>query len=203
MDKAGNESDPVQKSFVVDHTPPACHIEVYGTRGDGGSFRGQVTLKAVCTDDGSGVDESFINTGDGRVPSETVIPDGFTGSVVPLVAGIDNAGNDSGDLEGDMILMPDGTPVTTILVDNTPPVVTGYYEPSSKWLNIETIDLFVTGHDNEGPLYSGTIFLNGKQYDIRTESDRAELTADIPEGISSLKYYVTDLAGNRSEIIGK
>ena len=61
----------------------------------------------------------------------------------------------------------------------------------------------MTGHDNEGPLYSGTIFLNGKQYDIRTESDRAELTADIPEGISSLKYYVTDLAGNRSEIIGK
>ena len=80
---------------------------------------------------------------------------------------------------------------------------TGYYEPSSQWLNIETIDLYVTGHDNEGPLYSGTIFLNGKQYDIRTESDRAELTADIPEGISSLKYYVTDLAGNRSEIIGK
>ena len=38
---------------------------------------------------------------------------------------------------------------------------------------------------------------------IRTESDRVDLTADIPEGISSLKYYVTDLAGNRSEIIGK
>ena len=202
-DKAGNESDPVQKSFTVDHTPPACYIEVYGTRGDGGSFRRQVTLKAVCTDDGSGVDETFINTGDGRVPSEEVIPDEFTGSVTPLVAGIDNAGNDSGDLEGDMILMPDGTPVSMILVDNTPPVVTGYYAPTSKWLNIETIDLYVTGHDNEGPLYSGTIFLNGKQYDIRTESDRAELTADIPEGISSLKYYVTDLAGNRSEIIGK
>ena len=202
-DRAGNQSDRLRKNFIVDHTPPSCHIEVYGTRGDGGSFRGQVTLKAVCTDDGSGVDETFINTGDGRVPSETVIPDGFTGSVAPLVAGIDNAGNDSGDLEGDMILMPDGIPVSTILVDNTPPVVTGYYEPSSKWLNIETIDLFVTGHDNEGPLYSGTIFLNGKQYDIRTESDRADLTADIPEGISSLQYYVTDLAGNRSEIIGK
>ncbi len=202
-DKAGNESDPVRKSFIVDHTPPACHIEVYGTRGDGGSFRGQVTLKAVCTDDGSGVDETFINTGDGRVPSEEVIPDGFTGSVTPLVAGIDNAGNDSGDLEGDMILMPDGTPISTILVDNTPPVVTGYYEPSSKWLNIETIDLFLTGHDDEGPLYSGTILLNGKAYEILTESDRAELTADIPEGISSLQYFVTDLAGNRSEIIGK
>ena len=38
---------------------------------------------------------------------------------------------------------------------------------------------------------------------IRTETDRVDLTADIPEGISSLKYYVTDLAGNRSEIIGK
>ena len=202
-DKAGNQSDPVQKSFIVDHTPPTCHIEVYGTRGDGGSFRGQVTLKAVCTDDGSGVDETFINTGDGRVTSEAVIPDGFTGSVTPLVAGIDKAGNDSGDLEGDMILMPDGTPISSILVDNTPPVVTGYYDPLSKWLNIEKIDLFVTGHDNEGPLYSGTIFLNGKQHDIRTESDRVELTADIPEGISSLKYYVTDLAGNRSEIIGK
>ena len=120
-----------------------------------------------------------------------------------MAAGVDNAGNDSGDMQGDMILMPDGTPISTILVDNTPPVVTGYYAPTSKWLNIETIDLYVTGHDNEGPLYSGTIFLNGKQYDIRTESDRAELTADIPEGISSLKYYVTDLAGNRSEIIGK
>ena len=202
-DKAGNESDPVQKSFIVDHTPPACHIEVYGTRGDGGSFRGQVTLKAVCSEDGSGVDETFINTGDGRVPSEEVIPDGFTGDVTPLVAGIDKAGNDSGDQQGDMILMPDGTPISTILVDNTPPVVTVYYEPSSKWLNIETIDLFVRGYDDEGPLYSGTIILNGKPYDIRTESDRAELTADIPEGISSLKYYVTDLAGNRSEIIGK
>ena len=131
------------------------------------------------------------------------IPFDFSGNVTPLVAGIDKAGNDSGDLPGDMILMPDGTPVSTILVDNTPPVVTGYYEPPSKWLNIETIDLFVTGHDDEGPLYSGTIILNGKSYDIRTESDRAELTADIPEGISSLKYYVTDLAGNRSEIIGK
>ena len=127
----------------------------------------------------------------------------FTGSIVSLVAGVDNAGNDSGDLAGDMILMPDGTPVSTILVDNKPPVVTDYYEPSSKWLNIETIDLFVTGHDNEGPLYSGTIILNGKPYDIRTESDKAELTTEIPEGISSLKYYVTDLAGNRSEIIGK
>ena len=202
-DKAGNQSDPVQKRFSVDHTPPACRIEVYGAKGVGGSFRGQVTLKAVCTDDGSGVDGTFINTGDGRVPSETVIPDGFTGSIAPLVAGIDNAGNDSGDLEGDMILMPDGMPASTILVDNTPPVVTGYYEPPSKWLNIETIDLFVTGHDNEGPLYSGTIILNGKPYDILTESDRADLTADIPEGISLLKYYVTDPAGNRSEIIGK
>ena len=203
MDKAGNESDPVQKSFIVDHTPPSCHIEVYGTRGDGGSFRGQVMMKAVCTDDGSGVDETFIILGDVRVPSETVIPDGFTGNVTPLVAGIDNAGNDSGDLEGDMILMPDGVPISSILVDNTPPVVTGYYEPSSKWLNIEKIDLFVTGHDDEGPLYSGTIILNGKTNDIRMKSDRAELKVDIPEGISSLKYYVTDLAGNRSEIIGK
>ena len=202
-DKAGNESDQVQKSFIVDHTPPACHIEIYGTKGEGGSFRGEVTLKAVCSDEGSGVDETFINTGDGRVPSESVIPDGFTGNVTPLVAGIDNAGNDSGDLQGDMILMPDGTASSTILVDNTPPVVTGYYEPSSKWLNVETIDLFVTGHDDEGPLYSGTIILNGKPYDIRTKSDRADLTADIPEGISSLKYYVTDLAGNRSEVIGK
>ncbi|MBQ6342569.1 MAG: Ig-like domain repeat protein [Anaerolineaceae bacterium] len=201
-DKAGNQSDPVQKSFIVDHTPPACHIEVYGTRGDGGFFRGEVTLKAVCSDDGSGVDETFINTGDGRVPSETIIPDDFSGNVTPLVAGIDKAGNDSGDLPGDMIFMPDGTPISTILVDNTPPVVTGYYEPSSRWLNIETIDLFVTGHDNEGPLYSGTIILNGKPYDIRTESDRAEMAAEIPEGISSLKYYVTDLAGNRSGIIG-
>ena len=102
-----------------------------------------------------------------------------------------------------MILMPDGTPISTIMIDNTPPVVTGYYEPSSRWLNIDSIDLFVTGHDNEGPLYSGTIILNGKPNDIRTKFDRAELTADIPEGISSLKYYVTDLAGNRSEIIGK
>ena len=61
----------------------------------------------------------------------------------------------------------------------------------------------MTGHDDEGPLYSGTIILNGKPYDIMAESDSAELTADIPEGISSLKYYVTDLAGNRSVIIGK
>ena len=102
-----------------------------------------------------------------------------------------------------MILMTDGTPISSILVDNTPPMVTEYYEPSARWLNIETIDLFVMGYDNEGLLYSGTIILNGKFYDIRTVSDRAELTADIPEGISSLKYYVTDLAGNRSEIIGK
>ena len=201
-DKAGNESGPVQKSFVVDHTPPACHIEVYGTRGDCGSFRGAVTLTAVCTDDGSGVDETFINTGDGRVPSETVIPDGFTGSVTPLVAGIDNAGNDSGDLEGDMILMPDGTPISAILIDNTPPVVTGYYKPSGKWINVDSISMYVSGHDSEGSLYSGTIILNGKAYEIRTENDRADLTEEIPEGISSLKYYVTDMAGNRSEIIG-
>ena len=75
-----------------------------------------------------------------------------------------------------------------ILNDNTPPVVTRHYEPSSKWLNIETIDLFVAGHDDEGSLYSGTIILNGEPYEIRTESDRADLTAYIPEGISSLKY---------------
>ena len=43
---------------------------------------------------------------------------------------------------------------------------------------------------------------NGKQYDIRTESDSAEMTAEIPEGIRSLKYYVTDLTENKSEIIG-
>ena len=89
-DKAGNVSEPVQQSFTVDHTPPSCHIEVYGTRGDDGSFRGEVTLKAVCTDDGSGVDEAFINTGDGRIPSETVIPGDFSGDVTPLVAGVDN-----------------------------------------------------------------------------------------------------------------
>ena len=75
--------------------------------------------------------------------------------------------------------------------------------PNAYGARVETIDLFVTGHDDEGPLYSGTIFLNGKPYDIRTESDKAELTADIPEGIRSLQYYVTDLAGNRSEVIGK
>ena len=80
--------------------------------------------------------------------------------------------------------------------------IPGYYEPSDRWLSFETIDLYVAGHDDEGPLYSGTIILNGKPYDIRTESDRAELTADIPEGVSSLKYYVTDPTGNRSEIIG-
>ena len=202
-DRAGNESEPVTRNFMVDHTAPECYIEVYGTRGDSGSFRGKVTLKAVCTDTGSGVDNSYINTGDGRVPDQTELPEGFTGSIVPLVAGVDKAGNDSGDSQGEMILMPDGTPISSILIDNTPPVVTGYYKPSGKWINVDSISMFVSGQDSEGPLYSGTIILNGKPYEIRTENDRADLTQEVPEGISSLQYYVTDLAGNRSEIIGK
>ena len=202
FDQGGNPSNIEARTIVVDHTAPECHIEVYGERGEGGYFRGEVKLVAVCSDAGSGVEKSFINLGDGRVENEIVLHDDYTGEIVPKVAGVDKTGNDSGDENGQMIVMPDGTILSAVMIDNNPPRVTDYYIPEPRWININTSDLFVAGEDDEGALYSGTIIVNGNANIILADGNRAEITINADEGVSSLAYYVTDLAGNTSAIIG-
>ncbi len=202
FDRGGNPSNIESRTIVVDHTAPECHIEVYGERGAGGYFRGEVKLVAVCSDGGSGVEKSFINPGDGRVENEIVMPGDYTGEIAPKVAGVDKSGNDSGDENGQLIVMPDGTILSAIMIDNNPPRVTDYFIPEPHWINVETSDLFVAGEDDEGALYSGTIIVNGNKNVVLTEDDRAEIVLNVDEGVSSLVYYVTDLAGNTSAVIG-
>ncbi|MBQ6520263.1 MAG: Ig-like domain repeat protein [Anaerolineaceae bacterium] len=203
FDQGDNPSNIEERTIIVDHTAPECHIEVYGERGDGGNFRGEVRLVAVCTDGGSGVDKSYVNNGEGRVENEIVIPSDHTGEVDPKVAGIDKTGNDSGDVDAQLIYMPDGTVLDRIFIDNNAPYVTEFFTPSSRWLRVDYLDMFVEGEDAEGPLYSGTIIVNGKEYTVRSEDDRSDLHYEIDEGISTLEYYVTDLSGNTSDIVDR
>jgi hypothetical protein len=213
FDQGNNPSNIEERTINVDHTPPVCHIEVYGERGAGGYFRGEITLVTVCEDNG----QKMYCTGPGScymviekhsfckgAPciEKVVIPSDFTGEITPKPGGIDEAGNDSGPQDANPIHMPDGTPIDKIMVDNNPPHVTDYFMPSRSWVKVDYLDMFVEGEDEEGPLYSGSIIVNKEENVINTENDRSELRFNMDEGISSLQYYVVDLAGNVSETVG-
>ena len=206
-DTAENPSEAEERTVIADHTVPECHVEVTGEMGDGGILRGNVTLTAVCTDDGSGVEKEYLNDGSGRVEKEIMLGEEFTGNIDVLVAGIDKVGNDTGDIV-DPVYVVNGVEyskddLARLRVDNDVPTVKDFFVPVARWLRVEYLDMFVEGKDNEGELYSGTIIINGEEYKVFSDTDRFELRFNIEEGISSLEYYVTDLAGNNSPVVSK
>ena len=214
FDQGNNPSNVEKRKIIVDHTPPVCHIEIRGERGAGGYFRGAIELVTVCEDNGKELTctepgtcymeienhEELCNGN--RCGYKVDVPDDFTGEITPRPGGVDEAGNDSGPQDSDPIYMPDGTILDKVMIDNNPPTVTDFFTPPTRWINVDYLDMFVEGKDDEGPLYSGSIIVNEDESNILTENDHSDLRYNMDEGISSLKYYVEDLAGNKSDIVG-
>lgn len=198
IDQAANESETKSFAFKVDLTPPSCKLEVSGEKGAGGYYRGAITVKAVCTDEGAGIKETIINIGNGDKSVQDTTAADFTGELKPIVTSTDNAGNIFGPEE--FTDLGDGS---KIMVDNNAPRVTDYAVPEQSWMNTtDPISLWVIGEDTEGPLYSGVFIINEKDEEILSENNKSSDDQIFPEGRNTVYYYVTDKAGNKSEVVG-
>ncbi len=194
IDKAGNAESPTTRTVKIDKTAPSVDLTYEGTPGLNGWWISDVVVSASATDGVSGVD--WLHKRAGGMSGWTEVP--YTSPLTFTSTPPYNVWILASDLAGNIRSVPLSVNIDKTQFDSTPPVTSCTLAGTAGlggW-NTSNVAVDLSATDAGGSSVASVSYKLDSSAWVNTSGSHVTFTI-ATNGIHTLQYYATDVAGNQ------